>query len=364
MGTECLRLVQRRASQHHNPSGHVPQAYTRIWNTLPARTLRVCTTCAPMAPIGNLTMNTWIGGVYTLNKGLANETMYSVYYKPFDFGPFPTPPVVGMAIWNDTLSQFVAASVFPDNHPMFLSGDHVVEVLDPATAAANTRGYVYMFSPVTVRIAAADVLNIDNFETFTPLKQGTTMAHPVLDPNGWSWKKGMELFGIAQEAALIQQKVLPPSMVRYQSVDITTGAAAAMGAGGSVNWNSYLNLYVRIDGPYLGLSHNITGPWPRVVPILSFNRTGMVCYNPQQITHMNDNQFSDQFVFYSCSYTAMWSNQAPPSPTVNLWSTCLFGQNSHLNCATVVPNYEYNNLVHKVDLKQLVNEGIVKKLLG
>ena len=37
-----------------------------------------------------------------------------------------------------------------------------------------------------------------------------------------------------------------------------------------------------------------------------------------------------------------------------VWSTCLFGLNSHQDCAAAVPRYEYNNLVYQIDLQDIL----------
>jgi hypothetical protein len=57
-----------------------------------------------------------------------------------------------------------------------------------------------------------------------------------------------------------------------------------------------------------------------------------------------------RIVHIACTYTAMWSETIK---TPHAWSTCLFGLNSRQNCAPVVPRYEYNNLVYRVDLGAL-----------
>ncbi len=89
-----------------------------------------------MAPIGNLSMNTWIGGVFSFSNG-TQEYMYSIYYKPFDFGPFPSPPVLGLARWNDAREEFEAVNVFPNDNPLKMSGDHVTQIFRAGEQVEN-----------------------------------------------------------------------------------------------------------------------------------------------------------------------------------------------------------------------------------
>ena len=80
-------------------------------------------------------------------------------------------------------------------------------------------------------------------------------------------------------------------------------------------------------------------------------KDGMSCYNLLILPHLNDK--GGRIIHFACTYTAMWS-ELITSP--NAWTTCLFSMQSssnRQNCAKVVPRYEYNNLIYRVDLANL-----------
>eukprot|EP00483_Globobulimina_turgida_P012106 UN12128 len=93
----------------------------------------------------------------------------------------------------------------------------------------------------------------------------------------------------------------------------------------------------------------MNGPWLIGYLVSMQNSTDMSCYNPLQLPFLSSN---DKIIYFACTFTAMWT--AKHATTNQDWNTCLFGQiNGQNGCAKVVLNYEYNNLVFKLDLSLL-----------
>ena len=137
--------------------------------------------------------------------------------------------------------------------------------------------------------------------------------------------------------------------------------AAWLGSG-SVNWNQWAQRYVFLGSGdttaphqaaggsmHIAFSWTLDGPWVNGSLIGDHNVSGGSCYNGLHLPSLDAE--GGRLVHIACTYTAMWSNTAI-SPWV--WSTCLFGLTAHQDCSPVVPRYEYNNLVYRVDLGQLL----------
>lgn len=131
------------------------------------------------------------------------------------------------------------------------------------------------------------------------------------------------------------------------------GVMVDMG-GGTVNWNSWTRKYLFVgtsNAVFMAFADQIEGPWVNATMVASHQQTGSSCYNGAHLPHMDLD--GGRVVHLACTYTAMWSNGGAGQPG-NSWSTCLFGLNgSKAGCASVVPRYEYNNLIYRVDLSTI-----------
>lgn len=334
--------------------------------------------------------NTWLQSLSVIDANTVNESMYSCFIKP-------NSNIVGWAKWNDNQTIFEQISIWPNTSFMTWMGSQAPKTVlkfandENAYSSNNITDYQYYTAPFVYARAhesAIETGNATEFESFTPLIQGCNMSNPIIDKNGWGWKKNMPIFTQSDETELIEKGILSLNQSRYQTkyfahkTTITDNAnvymkhdhekrndAIVINFGqGSVNWNEYLSKYILITEGYkngdiwLSISDgDMYGPWNKAYLIAQHNSTGMVCYNPIQLPFMGLKQnininingsgtVNDQYIYFACTFTAMWSQTYPANQTA--WWNCLFGQNSHINCANVVPRYEYNNLIYKVNLKQ------------
>eukprot|EP00658_Telonema_sp_P-2_P044824 TRINITY_DN3272_c0_g2_i1.p1 TRINITY_DN3272_c0_g2~~TRINITY_DN3272_c0_g2_i1.p1 ORF type:complete len:499 (+),score=66.94 TRINITY_DN3272_c0_g2_i1:80-1576(+) len=274
-------------------------------------------TIHPMAPISPLDRNTWISGLSVVGAGQPNETMYATYIKPSTGGGPDPHEYEGVAVWNQSTSTFEQISRWPNASvkKVSLNGAHAVQLLSPADSGD---GYIYYSgSAAYARVAESSVGEYHNYQ--------------VLDVN--------------RKWVPVGEAVKTPS----QGEGVTLG-------GGTVNWNSWLGKYMLVaDGGdnavYLGFATQLVGPFVNATMVASHRSTGSSCYNAAHLPHMDSSD--GRVIYFACTYTAMWSN-APAGAPKNSWGACLFGQNgSKAGCAAVVPRYEYNNLVYKVDLSTL-----------
>jgi len=255
----------------------------------------------PIAPLYPLEQNTWTAAMFTSSD---EKDMYAAYFKNPGDGASPSEARQGMMIWNGT-QMVELGNEWPRDTTLSLNGAHTIQVLSPKDMASGMNDFAWFVNGAVssrVRRTRNDVANYSAFE-----------------------------------------KLDPPKSPSYSC--------------NTVNWNTYAQKYLCLGDNKVGnnesfggtvpltiaWSDSLLGPYVNATVILDHGRTGMSCYNGLHLPHMDQ----DQFVTVACTFTAMWSNT---NRTPNLWSTCLFGQNSHQGCARVVPRYEYNNIVSKVDL--------------
>jgi hypothetical protein len=249
----------------------------------------------PLAPFPPMNENTWLSGLVVLDSGTANETLYAFYYKNPGDG-MDTLAQQGLARWVDGQRQFESISLWPQNQSWTL--DKTVQVLSPED---RDGGFVYYAANgIFARVPA------------THSAMANASAFELLD----SWAKVPAEWG-----------------------------------SGSVNWNAYVQRYLYLgagNGLFVGFSHSLHGPWANGTRVANHDASGSSCYNPLHMPHLD--QDGGRIITFACTYTAMWSNSLPPSA----WTSCLFGLNSRQNCAPVVPRYEYNNLMYRVDLSTIM----------
>jgi len=277
----------------------------------------------PIAPIAPLSQNTWIAGVFMgIDDGDAasgrdnysSDVLFAAYFKNPGDGASPGQAKQGMAIWNASARQMEAlGSPWPRNASLSLNGAHAVQVISPADAAKGFEAYAWFVNGYVTSRVLAKASAVARYERFEHLPMP---AMPTVSCN-------------------------------------------------TVNWNAWAKRYLclgdnRIDdggiflfgGPVpitIAWSHDLLGPYVNATEIIAHNASGASCYNGLHMPHMD--MEGGRVVHVACTYTAMWSNT---DKDPNLWSSCLFGINSHQGCSPVVPRYEYNNIVSRIDLQNII----------
>jgi hypothetical protein len=273
---------------------------------------------------------TWIGGLVTLRDERGRERLFAMYVKV-------KPPLTvyqrGLVEFDDRTKTFKKvvefdneSMAFPHGHPF----KHVVEGVE----------YVYFATPyplVRVRARPADLRRPSAYESYTCLKEGSSLDAPQLDrgPDGeirYAWRKNAPRVGPKEEAKLIESKLLEPGEALLQLRDRNSGKPV-LAHGGSVYWNDYRKKWIMIAVQSFGSSFlgevwyaeapAPEGPWRDAVKIVTHDRYSF--YNPKQ--HPMFDKQGGRIIFFEGTYTHTFSGN--PDRT---------------------PRYDYNQIMYKLDL--------------
>ena len=94
-------------------------------------------------------------------------------------------------------------------------------------------------------------------------------------------------------------------------------------------------------------STEIVGPWDKCTVVATHDWTGSSCYNPLQLAWLDEDE--GKVVYFACTWTSM-SSSAPG----NTDRVCKFDEYGGVGCAVAVPRYEYNNLVFRLDVEDMM----------
>jgi hypothetical protein len=273
---------------------------------------------------------TWIGGVVALSDKDGRERLLCGYAK------IKAPMEVyrrGIAQWNDETSAFERVSDFGPDAPLFPDGH-------PFRFRDDDAHYVYFASPyplVRVRATAESYCDLSQYEAYTCLKPGTTLATGEIDKGdagkvSYAWKKNTPPVGPAEQAKLIKSGKLAAEESLLQLRDAATEKPVFAHAG-SVNWNAYRQKYVMITCELFGTSPlgevwyaeapTPLGPWNKAVKIVTHDKYSF--YNPKH--HPYFDQEGGRVIYFEGTYTHTFSG------------------NEHRT-----PRYDYNQIMYRLDL--------------
>ena len=300
---------------------------------------------APMAKFPPTAFPTWLSGLFVRGGG-TNATMHAVFIKP-DHSMKTTR--WGIATWNDTGSVFEEAAQW--RLGAFDSS------LDGSQGVRGPMGdFNYLFNPpAVVRISAdirTDVTDLyKSYAGFTPLAPGSNMsaALPAVERGAggelvWGWKAGTPPILEADEDKLINLGLIKESEARCRIFD-ADGKRLYLTRGMAV-WNPWRRRFIQIstangakaagigsaDGEqYFAEAHQITGPWENATLVATHGSSKYSCYNPVLLPYMDEEE--GRVVYHSCTFTHSFSG-----------------------AKAVVPKYDYNNLVFRLDLSVVVAE--------
>lgn len=284
---------------------------------------------APMTDPGPV----WLSGMTTIKDESGAERIVAHYSRMKDLG---TRLERGLVAYDDAKNQFdvlrkidLNAPLAPDNHPTKL-------VIDETQ-------WIYFNVPypnVRVRDDWKAFQDLDQYEGFTPLKQGTAAldpAKPQLDRDAagklnWSWKKNTAVVSSKEIEAMIAAGTLKESEAPCRLTDAATGKPLVL-AGGSFYWNDYRKRYVMIGGELNGTSvlgeiwyaeaEKLEGPWHKAVKIVTHREHDL--YNPTQ--HPFFDEEGGRFIYFEGTFT-----------------------NGFSGSKLKVPRYDYNQMMYRLDL--------------
>ncbi len=274
---------------------------------------------------------TWLTALVPLIDAQGRERLYGSYVKV-------EPPLKvyarGLAVFNDDKEEFEKLSDWDMKTPAFPFG----HAFRHSESAAD---YVYFASPypLTRVLASPDHFGRpEDYETYTCLKEGSTLDAPAFDRDAqgglrYAWRKGAPAVGPAEQAKFIAKGKMKAeeSLLKLRDRDADKPIFAH---AGSVYWNEYRKRWVMIavqhsgDASFLGEvwyaeADAPLGPWNYAVKVATHDRYSF--YNPKQ-DPMFDKE-GGRVIYFEGTYTHTFSGN--PDAT---------------------PRYEYNQIMYKLDL--------------
>jgi hypothetical protein len=267
---------------------------------------------------------TWLTSLVVLPDSKGRERMYGSFVKV-------QPPLKvyarGLVVWDDPKERFEKLRDVDMKLPAF-----------PAGHAVRHGDHVYIASPYPmfrVKATAEAFADPAQWETYTPLQEGSTLTSPQLDRDTggrlrFAWRRNTPAVGPAELPKLA--KLMKPAESPFRLCDRDTGKPIYAHAG-SVAWNEYRQrwtmLFVEHNGKsFLGEvwyaeADELTGPWRYAVKVATHDR--MSFYNPKQ--HPEFAKDGGKVIYFEGTYTHDFSGN--PDAT---------------------PRYEYNQLMYRLDM--------------
>ncbi len=278
---------------------------------------------------------TWLSALTVVPDSGKGERMFATYSKVR--GSMQTYQR-GFVSWDDSRNEFVKLVEFPIDAPIRPDGHAFRHSVDGVE-------YVYYASPmplVRVRADARFVGDLDQYETFTPIKARQAPGRIEIDRDAsgkvlYGWKKGAQsVSGSGDLGKLVDRKLLRQNESIAQLRDAVVGRLITAHFG-SVNWNEYRKRWVMISverggSSYLGEAHSAEadtpiGPWvyARKVATHQDDDRFYSFYNPRH--HPEFDKDGGRTIFFEGTYSSTFSGNSDPTP-----------------------RYDYNQVMYRLDL--------------
>ncbi|NNM84689.1 MAG: hypothetical protein HKL96_02890 [Phycisphaerales bacterium] len=244
----------------------------------------------------------------------------------------------GVMAFNAAVGRFMVVKRFAPQWPLLHGGGNGPGGHTFFYAPPDGRRQLYFADPlplVRVPALATDFAIQGDYESFSCLKSGSTLARPRFDRTGdgrlmWRWRKDTAAPTPRQLSAWITQGLLAPRDNPFVLRDIVTDKPLVPQEA-SIHWNSYRKAWVMIFNPgisgfgdtYLAFADTPLGPWGYAVRVVHFTEQSF--YNPSQ------DWFFDQHGGRNIYFEA----------TLSSW----------LGSRKVkIPRYDYNQLMYRINL--------------
>jgi hypothetical protein len=273
---------------------------------------------------------TWLTALVPLADREGRERLYASYVKV-------EPPLTiyarGLAVFDDTREAFEKQAEVDMKAPAFPTG----HAFRHAEGGVDRVYFAHPFPLTRVRAAPKHFLRPTDYETYTCLKEGSSVDDPQLDRDGqgrlrYAWRENAPALGPAAEARLLAAGKIRAGEARWQLRDRDTGQAV-LAHSGSVYWNACRRRWVLIAVQSGGTSFlgevwyaeadTPVGPWAYAVKVVTHDRYSF--YNPKQ--HPMFDRDGGRVLYFEGTYTHTFSGN--PNPT---------------------PRYDYNQVLYKLDL--------------
>jgi len=273
---------------------------------------------------------TWIDGLCKVREADGSERLFAKYMKVRKFLEVYQR---GLVEFDPAKQQFEKVVTYELNAPAMPHG-HVLE------QKVDGQEYLYFGNPyplVRVRASAAALTDLSQFESFTCLTPGSTLAKPVVqrDKSGqivYGWKCNAPAPTLKDQAAWTRSGKLKPGEGLFALRDVESGKLVNAHAG-TVTFNPYRNRFVMITGESGGTSFlgelwyaeadTPVGPWVYARKIVTHKKYSF--YNPRQ--HPMFDAEGGRRILFEGTYTTFMTGIEQPTP-----------------------RYDYNQIMYSLDL--------------
>lgn len=263
----------------------------------------------------------WIGAPMVVEGPSGNEEMIAFWSEHSDLATIAQ----GFAIWDDANNDFDDLASIPLSSPIMPGGE--------ATAAVFGGQNYFVFdngiADMRVKADYADVTNINDYQTYTPLKAGTiftstnafggtNITASELNTNGsgtpiWAWQANTTPLSGAEVDGLLGANLITKAEDPYQFYDINNPTQQVAFDSGSIEWNDYVKQWVQvseqvfgtsIDGEiWLAESPTITGPWTYAEKIQTDTLPNNTYTFYNIVQHADFSENSSPYLYYEGTYT-------------------------------------------------------------
>jgi len=272
----------------------------------------------------------WLDAFVTLRGDGGREAMFAAYAR---VTASMEAVERGFMRYNDETGIFEKVVEFDVKTPVFAGGH-------PFVHSDDSVEYLWFPTPfplVRVRAEAAAYLDVDQYEAWTPLKDGTDLESAVVDRDAagrirYAWRRGTPALDQPRQDALIAAGKLKPHEAWTQLRDVDSGKPVLAHAG-SVYWNEYRGRWITIRCESLGTSvlgetwyaeaDTPLGPWVYARKIVTHDRYSF--YNPKQ--HPEFDEDGGRILYFEGTYTSTFSGTTDPTP-----------------------RYDYNQIMYRLNL--------------
>jgi len=264
----------------------------------------------------------WIEGLFTVKDEQGRERLLATYTiqqaktKPFESG---------IVAFDDAAGEFRVIARFPPR-PRHTSSH-------PFVTRVDGKDYLYLYPVQRVPFEWKAILDPGRYESYTCLKSGAKldMENPPLERDATGklvcgWKHDADWLTGDRERALLTRGLIDIAHANFPLLNTKTGKPTGARAD-SVAWNRYRNKWILLSKDngtvYYSEADQPQGPWVKAVPVSS--------QLPYRLYNVARHPFFDsadgRFIYYEGTFIHKLSQTD-----------------------VVVPDYDYNNLVYRLDL--------------
>lgn len=297
----------------------------------------------------------WTDGLFTVQDNFGQERLLGHFIRVKEFLPEFSLHEQGLAIFNDaskSLDKILNYDIAPTVE--LGTGAPITPIGHSFRHSTGGEEYIYFgeaYPNIRVRSNWDEVLDIDQWEAFTPLQENSRYdaANPPLEIGSdgkpvYGWKKNTDPFTTDMLEQLSSMGHISRSQAPFGLVDVETGNDVWLHRA-SVHWNEYRNKWIMIGNQtwsnvsFLGEvwyaeAPTPEGPWKNAIKIATHDSPDgspsgdYSFYNPTQLPFFD--QDGGRIIYFEGTYSNSISNN--PNPT---------------------PLYDYNQLMYRLDLSTI-----------